>query len=168
MTLSMYQASIPPMTRGLTNLINILSKGEQYAQHKSIEPTVLLNTRLYPDMFPLTKQIQIASDLCRRGVARLAGLEPPVMEDNETTFAQLIERIEKTISYLETFSPEQLEGSESKSISLPVREQTMTFEGMPFLLMFVLPNFYFHLTTAYDILRHCGVELGKMDYLGQP
>ncbi|ELR96334.1 DUF1993 family protein [Gloeocapsa sp. PCC 73106] len=168
MTISMYHASIPPIIRSLNNLIGILQKGLDYASAKNIEQTVLLNTRLYPDMFPLTKQVQIASDISCRGAARLAGLEPPVREDNETSFEELIERVKQTIAYLESIKPEQIDGSEEKMIDLPVKDQTFTFEGMPFLLIFVMPNVYFHVTTAYGILRHCGVELGKMDYLGKP
>jgi uncharacterized protein len=168
MTISMYQASIPPMVRALNNLVAILEKGAAHAETKKIDPTVLINTRLYPDMFPLCKQVQIVSDVTRRGAARLAGLEAPAMEDNETTFPDLIDRIKKTISYLKTLTPEQIDGSEQKTITLPMGKESMTFEGMPYLLYFILPNLYFHVTTAYDILRHCGVELGKMDFLGKP
>ncbi len=168
MTISMYQASVPPLVRSLTNLAAILEKGAAHAEAKKIDPSVLIGTRLYPDMFPLSRQVQIASDVARRGAARLAGLEAPKMEDNETTFPQLIARLVNTTSYLETLTPDVIDGSEEKSISLPVGEQTMTFKGMPYLLYFVLPNVYFHVTTAYDILRHCGVELGKIDFLGKP
>ena len=164
----MYQASIPPLTHSLSNLVHILEKGLAHAQAKEIEPQVLVNARLYPDMHPLKKQVQIASDISRRGIARLAGLEPPVMEDNETTFAELIERAKNSISYLNTFTPEQIDGTESKIIKLSLPDQTYTFAGMPFLLYFVIPNVYFHVTTAYDILRHCGIELGKRDFLGDP
>ncbi len=168
MTISMYQASIPPIIRSLNNLMAILEKGAAHAEAKKIDPAVLINTRLYPDMFPLGKQVQIVSDVTRRGAARLAGLEAPAMEDNETTFPDLIDRIKKTISYLKTLTPEQIDGSEQKTITLPMGKESMTFEGMPYLLYFILPNLYFHVTTAYDILRHCGVELGKMDFLGKP
>jgi len=118
-------------------------------------------------MFHLGRQIQIVSDVARRGVARLAGVEAPELEDNETTFPELIDRLQKTITYLETFTPEQIDGSEEKPITLPIRNETMTFEGLPFLLNFILPNVYFHITTTYAILRHCGVELGKLDFLGK-
>ncbi len=168
MTISMYQASIPPLTQSLSNLIHILEKGLAHAEAKKIEPEVLVNARLYPDMHPLKKQVQIASDISRRGIARLAGVEAPVMEDKETTFAELIERTKNSISYLKTFTPEQIDGTENKVIKLPLPDQTYTFAGMPFLLYFVMPNVYFHVTTAYDILRHCGVELGKRDFLGNP
>ncbi len=168
MALSMYQAAIPPLVHSLSNLVSILEKGAAYAEAKKIEPSVLLSTRLYPDMFPLTRQVQIASDIARRGAARLAGQEAPKMEDNESSFSQLITRLEETINYLRKFKPEEIDGTETKSISLPVGEETITFEGQSFLIYFILPNVYFHVTTAYDILRHCGVELGKRDYLGSP
>jgi uncharacterized protein len=168
MAITMYQASIPPLTRVLNNLAAILEKGAAHAEAKKIDPTVLINSRLYPDMFPLAKQIQIASDVARKGAARLAGLEAPKMEDDETTFPELIARLKKTAAYLETFTPTQIDGSEEKSISLPVGDKTMTLEGLPYLVSFILPNVYFHVSTAYNILRHCGVELGKLDYLGKP
>ncbi len=168
MTISMYQASVPPLMRSLNNLAAILEKGAAHAEAKKIDPAVLINSRLYPDMFPLVRQVQIASDIARKGAARLAGLEAPKVEDDETTFPQLIARLEKTTAYLETLTPDQIDGSEEKSITLPVGKDTMTFEGLSYLLYFILPNVYFHVTTTYDILRHCGVELGKGDYLGKP
>lgn len=168
MTISMYQASVLPLIRSLNNLAAILEKGAAHAEARKIAPAVLLDSRLYPDMFPLKRQVQIASDIARRGAARLAGLEAPQLEDNETTFPELIARLQKTTAYLETLTPAQIDGSESKSITLPVGDNTMNFQGLPYLLYFILPNVYFHVTTAYDILRHCGVELGKLDYLGKP
>lgn len=168
MTISMYQASVPVVIRTLNNLVGILEKGAKYAESKKIDPSVLVNSRLFPDMFPLSRQVQIASDIAKRGVAQLAGMEAPKFEDNETTFAELIDRIQKTLSYLDTFKPEQVDGSEERTITLQMPNNTLSFQGMPFLLYFVLPNVYFHVTTSYDILRHCGVELGKLDYLGQP
>ena len=168
MNISMYNASVPPLMHSLSNLVHILEKGQAHCEANKIEPEALINMRLYPDMFPLKKQVQIASDVSRRGIARLAGLEAPAMEDNEATFAELIERAKNTISYLKTFTPDQIDGTESKTIELPIGEQTLTFAGMPFLLYFILPNVYFHVTTTYDILRHCGVELGKIDFLGNP
>jgi len=168
MTISMYQTSVPVFIRTLNNLVSILEKGATYAETKKIDPSVLINSRLFPDMFPLSRQVQIASDTARRGAARLAGVEPPKFEDNETTFDELIDRLTKTISYLETFKPEQIDGSEEKTITLDVGENTLSFPGISYLLYFVLPNIYFHVTTAYDILRHCGVELGKRDFLGKP
>jgi uncharacterized protein len=168
MTISMYQASVPPLMRTLSNLVTILEKGAAHAEAKKIDPSVLINMRLFPDMFALGRQVQITSDIARRGVARLAGLEAPAMEDNEATFADFIARLQKTIAYLETFKPDQIDGSEGKSIAIPMRGDTIHFEGLPYLLYFVLPNVYFHVTTTYDILRHCGVELGKLDFLGKP
>jgi uncharacterized protein len=168
MPLSMYQASVPPLVRSLNNLMAILEKGAVHAEARKIDPSVLINSRLYPDMLPLAKQVQIASDVARRGVARLAGSEAPKLEDTESTFAELIERLKKTSVYLETFTPAQIDGSEQKAIALPMGDKTMDFEGMPYLLYFILPNVYFHVTTTYDILRHCGVELGKIDFLGKP
>jgi len=168
MTISMYQVAVPSVVRSLNNLVAILEKAADHAEAKKIDPAVLINSRLYPDMFPLSRQIQIASDVARRGVARLAGVEAPSIEDNEVSFADLSNRLQETIAYLKTFTPDQIDGTESKSISLPIGTETMTFEGQPFLLYFVLPNVYFHVTTAYNILRHCGVEIGKRDFLGAP
>jgi hypothetical protein len=168
MTISMYQASVPPVIRSLHNLINILKKGAAHAEAKKIDQLVLINSRLYPDMLPLSKQVQIASDVTRRGAARLAGLDAPAMADTETTFAELIERTEKTIAYLETLTPAQIDGSEDKTIILPMGKESITMQGMSYLVVFILPNLYFHVTTAYNILRHSGVELGKMDFLGKP
>ncbi|MEH1802368.1 MAG: DUF1993 domain-containing protein [Nostoc sp.] len=167
MTISMYKASIPVFIRTLNNLANILEKGAIYAETKKIDPSVLINSRLSPDMFPLSKQVQIASDITNRGAARLAGIEAPKFEDNETTFSQLIDRIHQTISHLNTLKSDQIDGSEEREITLQMRDNTLSFQGMPYLFYFVLPNLYFHVTTAYDILRHCGVELGKGDFLGQ-
>jgi uncharacterized protein len=168
MTISMYQASLPGLIRSLGNLAAILEKADAHATAKKIDPTVLINSRLSPDMLPLSKQVQISSDVARRGVARLAGVEAPSMEDNETTFPELIARLQKTIDYLHQFTPAQIDGSEEKEITLPVGKETMQFAGMPYLLYFILPNVYFHVTTAYGILRHSGVELGKADFLGKP
>jgi uncharacterized protein len=167
MTISMYQASVPSLIRSLNNLAAILEKGAAHAEAKKIDPAVLIGSRLYPDMFSLGRQVQIASDIARRGAARLAGLEAPKIEDNETTFPELIARLQKTTSYLETLTPNLIDGTEEKSISLPVGKDTMTFEGMSYLLYFILPNVYFHVTTAYNILRHSGVEVGKIDFLGK-
>jgi uncharacterized protein len=168
MNISMYQASVPPLIRSLSNLVTILDKGAAHVEARKIDPSVLIDSRLYPDMHPLGKQVQIASDVARRGVARLAGVEAPTFEDNESTFPELIERLKKTTAYLETFTPIQIDGTEQKAIALPMGDKTIDFEGMPYLLNFILPNVYFHVTTTYDILRHCGVELGKLDFLGKP
>lgn len=167
MKISMYQASVPVFSRMLTNLAGILGKAAAHAEARKIDPAVLINSRLYPDMFALGRQVQIASDHAKGAAARLAGLEPPKYEDNEASFPELIARIHKTISYIETIKPGQIDGSEERTITLAMRTRTLTFEGMEYLLNFSLPNFYFHVTTAYDILRHNGVEIGKKDFIGQ-
>ncbi len=166
MTLSMYQASVPVFVRALGNLSNILKKAQAHAEQHKIDPSVLLDSRLYPNMFPLKRQVQIAADMVNGGVARLAGVERPVHEDKETTFEQLQQRIRKTIDFAESIKPEQIDGSEAKSISLTIGGNELQFLGMPYLLGFVTPNVYFHTVTAYDILRHNGVELGKPDFIG--
>ena len=167
MTISMYQATIPVCTRMLNNLAAILEKAAAHADARKIDPTVLINDRLYPDMLPMGRQIMIASDTAKGGAARLAGVEPPKYEDNEKTFPELIERLRKTIAYLNTFKPEQIDGSEKKMITLKVRDDTLTLEGLTYLLNRVLPNLYFHVSIAYAILRHNGVDIGKKDYLGE-
>jgi uncharacterized protein len=168
MTISMYQASVPVIIRSLTNLAAILEKAAAHAEAKKIDQSVLLGSRLFPDMLPLIKQVHIATDITRRGVARLAEIDPPAFEDNETTFAELIDRIHQNITYLKTLTPAQIDGSEEKAITLTVGKQTMTFQGLPYLTGFILPNLYFHTTTTYNILRHNGLELGKIDFLGKP
>ena len=166
MTISMYQASIPAFIRVLTQLAGILNKGAAYAEAKKIDPAVLLNSRLFPNMFTFTRQVQIVTDMTKGCAARLAGQEPPSYEDKEASFPELIARIEKTIAFLKTFTPVQIDGAEEKSVNLKVGGQPTTFQGLPYLLSYVLPNVYFHTTTAYNILRHNGVELAKKDYLG--
>ena len=169
MELSMYTASVPPLRRTLTNLIAVLGKGLVHAETQGFDPAVLVTSRLYPDMFPLSRQVQIASDLARRGVARLAGLEAPPLADIETSFPELIDRLQRSIAYLDGFRADQIDGSEDREITVPIgRGETITMAGWPFLSMFVLPNVYFHTTTAYAILRHSGVVLGKRDFLGGP
>jgi uncharacterized protein len=167
MTISMYQATVPTFIRALTSLAAVLEKAEAHAAAKKIDPEVLVNARLYPDMFPLSKQVQIAADAAKGGAARLAQAQPPVFEDNETTLAQLVERVKKTVAYLETLKPAQIDGSEDRTVSWQSRSATKTMQGQPYLLHHVLPNVYFHVTTAYDILRHNGVEIGKQDFLGK-
>jgi len=165
MSISMYQASIPPCIRMMTNLIGVLEKAAAHAEARKIEPAVLIASRLYPDMYPLSRQVQIVSDTAK-GLVRLAGLEPPKYEDNETSFPELIARLQKTIAFLETFKPEQIDGSESRTVTVKLRDSTLTLDGQSFLLKRVLPNLYFHASTAYGILRHNGVEIGKKNYLG--
>jgi len=172
MTFPMYDASIPTMTRALGHLAAILQKAADHAAAKSIDPAVLLESRLYPDMFPLYKQVQRTTDIAKAGAARLAQAQPhaqtppPVFDDNETTFPDLIERVRKTIAYLETLKPEQFEGAAERVITWQIGERTKSMQGLPHLQQFVLPNFFFHETTAYGILRHSGVKLGKRDFLG--
>lgn len=164
--LSIYDATIPPLRRTLANLSAILKKGEEYADAKKIEHYVLLNARLFVDMYPLTRQVQIATDMSKGAAARLAGVEVPKYEDNETTFAELQARIAKTIAFLDSIQPAQLEGSETRDITISVPKADLKFTGQNYLLKWVIPNVYFHVTTAYNILRHNGVELGKQDFLG--
>lgn len=165
--ISMYAASVPVFAKMLGSLSAILDKAAAYAEQKKIDPAVLLNARLYPDMFALTKQVQIASDFAKGAVARLAGQEPPKYEDNETTIAELKARIARTIDYIQGFKPEQLDGSETRDVELKIRGETVKYPGLTYLLQVALPNFYFHVTTAYAILRHNGVELGKRDFIGR-
>jgi uncharacterized protein len=162
----MYNVTIPPLKRALTNLSHILKKGEAYADAKSIEHAVLLNARLFADMYPLTRQIQIATDMSKGAAARLAGVEMPKYDDNEMSFADLQARIAKTNTFIDTIKPEQLAGAETRAITITVRKVDMHFLGEDYLTKWVLPNVYFHVTTAYNILRHNGVELGKPDFLG--
>lgn len=166
MQISMYGASAPILARALRNLAAVLRKGEAHATERKIDPAVLLGYRLAPDMFPLTRQVQIATDMAKGCVARLAGVEVPSYEDKEASFADLYARIEKTIAFIEGFQPAQIDGSEERSVTLKTRTAELVFQGQPYLLQFVLPNVHFHCTVAYAILRHCGVELAKMDYIG--
>ncbi len=167
MTISMYQASVPAMIKTLSNLRNFLEKALTHAEAKKIDPSVLVNARLYPDMFPLSRQVQIATDMAKGAASRLAGQEVPRYEDNEATFPELIARLDKTIALLVTFKPGDIDGSEDRTITLPMRDRTLTFKGLPYLIDYVLPNVYFHTTTAFAILRHNGVEIGKKDFLGK-
>lgn len=166
MTISMYQASVPPIIKTLSNLRSLLEKAAVHVEAKKIDPLVLVNARLYPDMFPLSRQVQIATDMAKGAASRLAGREVPKYEDNEVTFADLIARLDKTIVLLETFTATDIDGSEDNTITLPMRDRTLTFKGLPYLIDYVLPNIYFHVTTAYAILRHNGVVIGKKDFLG--
>jgi uncharacterized protein len=166
MSLSMYQASIPALVQMLNNLSAILDKAEAHAQDRKIESEVLLNYRLAPDMLPFIRQIQIAADLAKGAAARLAGVEVPKHDDTEKTFADLKARITNTVAFVQSIQPSDIDGSEGREINLTLGEHKMNFKGQPYLVHFVLPNFYFHCTTAYDILRLCGVELGKRDFIG--
>jgi len=164
--LSMHDIAITPLKRTLNNLAGILQKGEAYADSKKVAHQVLLDARLFVDMYPLTRQIQIATDMSKGAGARLAGIEVPKYEDNEITFADLYARIAKTIAFMDTVEPTQLEGSESHEVTITIRKVDLKFMGKDYLLKWVSPNVYFHITTAYNILRHNGVELGKPDFLG--
>lgn len=166
MSLSMYQASIPVLVRGLENLAAILRKAAADAEARKIAPEVLLNARLAPDMFPLARQVQIVSDTAKGCAARLAGIAVPSYADTETSFAELQERIARTLAFLNGIAPDQVDGSEQRPIVLRAHEREIHFSGQSYLLTFALPNFFFHLTTAYAILRHNGVQIGKQDYLG--
>ena len=167
MKISMYDASVKPGIRMMTNLAAVLEKAAKHAETRKIDPEVFGAARLAPDMFPLARQVQIASDTIKLGAARLAGAEAPPYEDNERTLAELVERAKKTAAYLETLKPQQFEGAEERTIRWKSRSTERSMPGLPYLLHQVLPNLHFHCTTAYDILRHNGVELGKMDYLGR-
>ena len=168
MSLSIYDASVPTLSRVLGSLAAVLDKGNAHAESEKIEPSVLLNLRLYPDMFPLVRQVQTVSDNAKGCVARLAQVEPPKYADTESSFAELQERIDKTIAYLKGFQPRQLEAAESNPIVLKFPNRSLNFNtGWDYLLQFALPNVYFHATTAYAILRHAGVKVGKRDFLGQ-
>jgi hypothetical protein len=166
MTLSMYKASIPVFTRGFENLSAILKKADTQATEKKIDQLAFMHARLAPDMLPFPKQIQIASDVTKGSIARLAGIEVPSFADTEMTFAELQARIDKTTAFFKTVSEKQIDGTEDKAISLKVGGRDLTFTGQSYLLGFVIPNFYFHLSIAYAILRHNGVAIGKADFLG--
>ena len=167
MSISMYEASIPVFIRALANLSEILKKAEAHATAKKIEPEVFINARLAPDMYPLSRQVQIATDGVKGCAARLAGLEVPSFPDTEKTFPELQERIAKTVKFLQTIKAAQLDGSEERKVTLKMHKEEKVFLGQPYLLTFVIPNLFFHVTTAYAILRHNGVEIGKKDFLGK-
>ncbi|HYC37174.1 MAG TPA: DUF1993 domain-containing protein [Usitatibacter sp.] len=166
-SITMYEAAVPTMCRVLENLAAVLQKAQAHAEARKIDPSVLVNARLYPDMFALAKQVQIASDAAKGGAARLAQAQAPAFEDTEATFADLVERCNKTVAYLRTLKPEQFQGSEDRTVTWKTRTAEKSMVGMPYLLNHVLPNVFFHATTAYGILRHNGVELGKQDFLGR-
>ncbi len=167
MSLSMYQASVPRFVNALKNLSHILEKAQAHAEAKKIDPQILASSRLYPDMLPLTKQVQIASDTCKGLVSRLAGVDIPSYEDTEKTLVDLQARVTKTMAYVESFTPAQIDGTEDKDIVVKRGEKETHYKGMQFLLGHAIPNVYFHITTTYNILRHNGVEIGKSDYLGK-
>jgi hypothetical protein len=169
MTVSMYKISVPIFVQFLTSLSTVLDKAAAYCEAKKIEPSALLNARLFPDMFPLARQVRAATDHAVNATARLAGVDPPASGNTEATFAELKQRVDKAIAFIRDFKAAQIDGSEEKAIKITFPSgATRDFTGQSLLLNNSLPNFYFHCTTAYDILRHCGVELGKRDFMGTP
>ena len=162
----MHQASVPQFKKMLNNLSSILKKGAEFAADKKIDEKVLVEFRLAPDMLPLAKQVQIACDQVKMGMSRLSGVEAPKHADTETTFAQLQDRITQTIAFIDGIKPEQIDGTEAKEIKFSIKEWHFEFTGEQYLFTWILPNFYFHVTTAYNILRHNGLQIGKADYLG--
>ena len=167
MSISLYDFSIPALIRGLTNMSAILDKAIAHATAKKIESATLAQLRLFPDMHPLSRQVQIACDTAKGAAGRLAAVEIPKHEDTETTLPELKARIAKTVVFIQTVSAEQIDGSEEREITLTAGGQELSFKGMPYLIGFALPNFYFHLVTAYNILRHNGVDIGKRDFMGK-
>jgi hypothetical protein len=166
MTLTMHQATVSTCSKALNNLAAILEKASAHAQARKIDPAVLLNTRLTPDMLPLSSQIFIANDIAGSGAARLAGVEVPTFDGNAKNLAELIANTRRTVGFLGALQPRQFDGAEDRTITWQTRSSSKSMQGMPYLLTHVLPNVYFHVTTAYDILRQAGVEIGKQDYLG--
>jgi uncharacterized protein len=166
MSISMYSAFVPMAKTLLSALSAVLDKGQAHADAKKFDASVLVNARLAPDMLPLSKQVQIATDMVKGGAARLAGVEIPSYEDNETTIEQLKARIAKTLAFLDTIPAAKIDGTEDKEVTLKMRAGDMTFTGQRYLIGFVIPNLTFHCATAYDILRHNGVDIGKRDFLG--
>ncbi len=166
MSISMYEASIPVFVQMLGSLKVLLEKGVAHAAARKFDPAVLVNSRLAPDMFPLSRQIQIASDAAKGAAARLSGTEAPKFEDRETTLPELIARIDKTLDYLKSFRPAQIDGSEERKVVVKTSQREFSFTGLTYLQYWALPNFFFHVTTAYNLLRHNGVEIGKADFLG--
>jgi uncharacterized protein len=166
MSLTMHAMTVGQFVPMLHNLGKILDKASAFAEAKKLDAGVLENLRLAPDMLSFARQIQLTCDFAKNSTARLAGIDPPKFEDNETTLEQLKARVAKTADWVATIKPEQLAGAETRQIKIPLRTRTLEMDGLPFLQKWALPNFYFHATTAYALLRHVGVEVGKMDYLG--
>lgn len=166
MALSVHAASVPLFVRALTHLSAILDKAAAFAEAKKIDPKVLLEMRLAVDMFPLTKQVQIACDFAKGASARLAGQEPPKWDDHEASIADLKARIARTIEFIEAIPPAAFDGAESRRVTITLRGEPRSFDALPYLLQQALPNFFFHVTTAYAILRHAGVGIGKRDFIG--
>lgn len=167
MTISLYSASVPIYQTNLKNLKGVLAKGAAFAAAKKIDESVMLGLRLAPDMLAMSRQVQIACDFAKGSIARLAGIDVPKWEDTEKSFADLAVRIDRTIAYIGEFKPEQIDGQEERDITIPVGGTPMSFKGQHYLLLVAMPNFYFHMTTAYALLRHNGVDVGKGDFLGR-
>jgi hypothetical protein len=166
MKISMYALSHDVFKKALTQLLHVMEKGVANAKTRNFEPNVLVGARLAPDMLPFARQVQLTSDFAKNSMARLAGLDAPKFEDNETTIDELLARVKKTLEYLETVPASALEGSETRDIKIPLRDRTLELQGLPFLQNWALPNFFFHYVTAYNLLRHNGVDIGKRDFLG--
>jgi uncharacterized protein len=166
MKISMHALSHDVFRKALTQLLHVMEKGIANAKARNFDPTVLVSLRLAPDMLPFSKQIQLTSDFAKNSMARLAGIDPPKFEDNEATMDELVARVKKTLDYITTVSASALEGSETRDIKIPLRDRTLEMKGLPFLQYWALPNFFFHYVTAYNLLRHNGVDIGKRDFLG--
>jgi hypothetical protein len=166
MKISMHAMSHGVFQKALLRLLHVMEKGAASAKARSFDTGVLVNSRLAPDMLPFAKQIQLTSDFAKNSMARLAGIDPPKFEDNETTLDELFARVKKTLAYIDTVSPEALEGSETRDIKIVLRDRTVEFKGLAFLQNWAIPNFFFHHVTAYNLLRHNGVDVGKRDFLG--
>src|SRR6185436_3251824 len=166
MKISMYALSHDVFKKSLGQLQHVMEKGIANAKARSFDTSVLVGARLAPDMLPFSKQIQLTSDFAKYSMARLAGIDPPKFEDNETTMEELLARVKKTLEYIDTVPATALEGSETRDIRIPLRDRTVEFKGLPFLQHWALPNFFFHFVTAYNVLRHNGVDIGKRDFLG--
>jgi hypothetical protein len=166
MKISMYALSHDVFRKALTQLLHVMEKGVANAKARNFDPNIFVSLRLAPDMLPFSKQIQLTSDFAKNSMARLAGIDPPKFEDNETTMDELLARVKKTLDYLGTVPAAALEGSESRDIKIPLRDRTLEMKGLPFLQNWALPNFFFHHVTAYNLLRHNGVDIGKRDFLG--
>jgi len=166
MKISMHAMSHDVFRNALTQLLHIMEKGVASAQARKFDVGVLVHSRLAPDMFPFVKQIQLTCDFAKNSLARLAGIDPPKFEDNETTMDELVARVKRTLDYIATVPASALEGSETRDVKIPLRDRTVEFKGLPYLQNWALPNFFFHYVTAYNLLRHNGVEIGKRDFLG--
>jgi hypothetical protein len=166
MKISMYALSHDVFKKSLTQLLAVMEKGVANAKARNFDTSVLVNARLAPDMFSFAKQIQLTSDFAKNSLARLAGMDPPRFEDNETTMDELVARVKKTLEYIGTVPASALEGSETRDIKIPLRDRTLEMKGLPYLQNWAIPNFFFHYVTAYNVLRHNGVDIGKRDFLG--